>query len=398
MTVRRFLKPVLYEDTGQYWTGQLIFWFILSALPFLGMMLWYQNAHLIYIEHLYLQTVLGLMISQLLALTCLNLWYLPAGPRMILVVALAGLAAAGWTSLRLITYVWLTGETHIWSEYGGWYFGAFYIYLCWCALYHGMNYYGLLQKEHAEHLRDIERGRNEQIKRLQAEASAHQAQLKMLRYQINPHFLFNTLHSIYALIRLRDRERSLAMLDRLGKFLRFSLEYDPKARTTLEDEVALLSLYVDIERVRFPERLRFIVDVSPDAARAELPSLLLQPLVENAIKYAVAGSENGASISVRARVIADCLKITVSDTGADVEPSTTSGTGVGLSNIRQRLEALFPDDHSLTLLENDPRGLSVCIEIPYRPESPHNNNRDNDETSIENRDCGRRAAGARRAA
>jgi LytS/YehU family sensor histidine kinase len=241
--------------------------------------------------------------------------------------------------------------------------------LCWSALYHGLNYYLLLQVEHAAHLQDIERARYEQIKRLKAEAVAREAQLKMLRYQINPHFLFNTLHSIYALVRLKDEKKSLSMIDRLGKFLRYSLEYDPNVKTTLDDEIKTLSLYIDIERIRFSDRLELNFHVDEQASRAQVPSLLLQPLIENAVKYAVAGTEQGASIDISARVADErWLVISVADNGTGFGKARSDSVpshGVGLRNISERLETLFGENYQFQLLDVEPHGLNVEIQIPY---------------------------------
>ncbi|WP_041522059.1 sensor histidine kinase [Gilvimarinus agarilyticus] len=369
MKTTRLLKPVLYDDSGQYWIGQLIFWFGLSVIPFLGMVLWYERAEWIYIQHMFLQAAMGLVLSQVLAYCYLAIWPFNALVRLVLALLLAGLTALAWTALRIVTYIWLTDEEGTWAEFGGWYFGAFYIYLCWSALYHGLNYYLLLQVEHAAHLEDIERARHEQIRRLKAEAIAREAQLKMLRYQINPHFLFNTLHSIYALVRLKEEKKSLAMIDRLGKFLRYSLEYDPNVKTTLDDELKTLSLYIDIERIRFSDRLTLNIHVDETAGRAQVPSLLLQPLIENAVKYAVAGTEQGAKIAISARIAEQrWLVISVADNGpgfGKARSHSVPSHGVGLRNISERLETLFGENYQFQLLDVEPHGLNVEIQIPY---------------------------------
>ena len=154
----------------------------------------------------------------------------------------------------------------------------------WSALYFGINFYLLVEEQ------------IDQLQRLESQATS--AQLAMLRYQLNPHFLFNTLNSISTLVLLKQTERANAMLTRLSSFLRYTLVNEPTAQVTLAQEVETLKLYLEIEKMRFEERLRPQFDIDPRVAKARLPSLLLQPLVENAIKYAVTPQEEGAEITV----------------------------------------------------------------------------------------------------
>ena len=158
----------------------------------------------------------------------------------------------------------------------------------WSALYYAINFY-LQVEEQADRL-----------ERLEAQATS--AQLAMLRYQLNPHFLFNTLNSISTLVLLKQTEPANAMLTRLSGFLRHTLVTQPGGKVSVAQEVETLKLYLDIERMRFEERLRTVFKVEPAAAKASIPSLLLQPLVENAIKYAVSPQEEGARISLTAQV------------------------------------------------------------------------------------------------
>ncbi len=234
----------------------------------------------------------------------------------------------------------------------------------WSGLYFGINYYLLLA---------------EQTRRMTGiAAQASSAQLEMLRYQLNPHFLFNTLNSISTLVLLKQTERANAMLSRLSSFLRYSLVGEREGLATVAQETEALKLYLDIERTRFEERLRATFEITPEAMEARLPSLILQPIIENAVKYAVTPAEDGADIAVDIRVVthgADPrLIITVADTGPGIDfaalqgeaPMTTSGTGVGLPNIRDRLAQAYGDDHRFELEPNDPRGLIVLIDIPYQ--------------------------------
>jgi two-component system, LytTR family, sensor kinase len=203
------------------------------------------------------------------------------------------------------------------------------------------------------------------------EGQASSAQLAMLRYQLNPHFLFNTLNSISTLVLLKQTERANAMLSRLSSFLRYTLVYEPTAQVTLAQEVETLKLYLDIEKMRFEERLRTSFDIDPAAAGVRLPSLLLQPLVENAVKYAVTPQEDGADISLEARLIGDRVRIVVSDSGQGLNgnlSSTTSSTGVGLANIRDRLAQAYGDQQMMEYGSKPDGGFAVTIELPFRNE------------------------------
>jgi two-component system, LytTR family, sensor kinase len=233
----------------------------------------------------------------------------------------------------------------------------------WSALYYAVNYY-LQVEEQADRL-----------ERLEAQATS--AQLAMLRYQLNPHFLFNTLNSISTLVLLKQTEPANAMLTRLSGFLRHTLVTHPGGKVSVAQEVETLKLYLDIERMRFEERLRTVFKIEPAAAKASIPSLLLQPLVENAIKYAVSPQEEGARISLTAQVIGNRLRVIVADTGPGLQAQAAArvsdslsgtravSTGVGLANIRDRLAQAYGEDHRFEI-DNPPEGgFTVTIEIPY---------------------------------
>ena len=228
--------------------------------------------------------------------------------------------------------------------------------VAWSGLYFGINYYLMLEKQ------------SDQLLRLETQASS--AQLAMLRYQLNPHFLFNTLNSISTLVLLKQTDQANAMLSRLSSFLRYTLVNEPTGQVTVEQEVETLKLYLDIEKMRFEDRLRPRFHIDPAVADARLPSLLLQPLVENAIKYAVTPQEEGADIAIDARKVGDRVQITVVDTGPGSDAAYTvraeQSTGVGLANIRDRLAQAYGADHRFETQTNIRGGFSVTIEIPHQ--------------------------------
>lgn len=250
--------------------------------------------------------------------------------------------------------------------------GAFYLDLtllgAWSALYYAINFF-LQVEEQADQL-------------ILLESQATSAQLAMLRYQLNPHFLFNTLNSISTLVLLRQTEPANAMLSRLSSFLRYTLINEPAGKVSLSQEIETLKLYLDIEKMRFEERLRTEFRIDPRAQKAQLPSLLLQPLVENAIKYAVTPLEEGATITVAAQLSDGTVRITVSDTGPglqnpDMSRRTSSmetmSTGVGLANIRDRLVQAYGENQSFRTGTPSGGGFVVTIEIPFEQEELNEN-------------------------
>ncbi len=224
----------------------------------------------------------------------------------------------------------------------------------WSSLYFAINYFLRVEQQ------------IDQMAALESQATA--SALAMLRYQINPHFLFNTLNSISTLVLLKQTEPANAMLSRLSTFLRYTLANEPTAEVALAQEVETLKLYLDIEKMRFEDRLRVNFDIDPRVARAGLPSLLLQPIIENAIKYAVTPSETGADIEVRAQLVGQNVRIIVSDSGSDLRGGAalaTPSTGVGLPNIRDRLIQAYGDAQSFDARMAD-NGFVVTIELPCR--------------------------------
>ncbi len=225
----------------------------------------------------------------------------------------------------------------------------------WSALYYAINYFVRAEEQ------------SDQLIRL--EAAATSAQLTMLRYQLNPHFLFNTLNSISTLVLLKQTDQANAMLSRLSSFLRFTLINEAEAKVTLLQEIETLKLYLDIEKMRFEERLRTDFDVDPSAADALIPSLMLQPLVENAIKYAVTPQEDGADISIKAQLVGERIRIIVSDTGPGLQQGAANpmtSTGVGMANTRERLMQAYGEEQRFDSYVRSGGGFEVVIEFPYQ--------------------------------
>lgn len=233
-------------------------------------------------------------------------------------------------------------------------FDAF-VLMAWSGLYFGFNYYEQLQKQREATLK--------------AAAMAHEAQLQMLRYQLNPHFLFNTLNAISTLVLSKEAALADRMLNKLASFLRYTLVNEPNQKVTLEQELYALGLYLEIEKVRFEDRLMTQFRIEERARQALIPSLLLQPLIENAIKYAVAPREEGGTVTISATIRDGILALALSDDGPGLNMSAPrisgpESSGVGLRNIRARLEELYGNRHSFHLDDSPEGGLAVHIDIP----------------------------------
>jgi hypothetical protein len=200
------------------------------------------------------------------------------------------------------------------------------------------------------------------------ERAAQSAQLRALRYQVNPHFLFNTLNSLSSLIMARREEEAELMIMNLSNFFRASLATDPAADVSLSEEIALQRLYLDIEKARFPNRLHVEVDIPERLQSARVPALLLQPVVENAIKYGVARAKDVVTLTIRAQQEGARLQLVVENSGdpalasaaLDEEPST----GVGLTNVCQRLQARFGVSTSCEYGPRDEGGFRVALTMP----------------------------------
>jgi LytS/YehU family sensor histidine kinase len=204
--------------------------------------------------------------------------------------------------------------------------------------------------------------------------------LQALKMQLHPHFLFNTLHSISALIP-RDPEAADAMLGQLSDLLRLTLDRIGTQEVPLKEELDFVQKYVEIERARFGERLQVEFDIAPETLDALVPNMLLQPLVENAIRHGIARKVDGGRVDVVARREDDELGLVVRDTGAGLAEDAPGLTkGVGLANTRSRLEHMFGARHSIDFSEPPGGGVAVKIVIPFA--SDPRSNPDTDMESV----------------
>ena len=208
-----------------------------------------------------------------------------------------------------------------------------------------------------------------------AQALAYDAQLKMLHYQINPHFLFNTLNAISTLVLEKRNQQAESMLLRLAGFLRYSLDRQPTELAALSAELEAQRKYLESEQTRFDDKLKVTFDIEPGLENARLPSLILQPILENAIKYAITPRTEGGSIVVSAKRDGDVLRILVEDDGPGLPAPDTPRRrrGVGLVNARERLELIYGDRAGLNASNRAPNGCRVELWLPLEEERARRN-------------------------
>ena len=313
---------------------------------------------------LVVDAIAGLALTTLLRYIYQWVWDRPIYQRIMAVLVASYAVAAIWQPVKNYSQFFYYQDFELINEYGVMgYFGgiigySYFLMLGWSGLYFALKFYRLLQHETQRSIR--------------AESMAHESQLRMLRYQLNPHFLFNTLNAISTLILEKNTDDANAMVSKLSHFLRYSLDKDPMQTVDLEHEMNTMRLYLDIEQVRFDERLRVEFNVDDEAKRALVPSLILQPLVENSIKYAVAQRETGGKITIEAKRLNGDLMLRVMDDGPgldSVNGELPEFSGVGLANTKERLAQLYGKKHSCVFSNAEPHGLKIEICIPFEVET-----------------------------
>ncbi len=348
-------KLLLQNKNYQFLALNIAGWLGYCLTSYVGAYYWDKPAT--YYWLLLLGCVMGFLITLVLRLIYRRLWNSSILNIVLVVLFVCYLSSLLWVVPYNISFwEWYKGgwKPETWTAYfmGG--ANMFYILLCWSCLYYGIKFYQGMEKATQ--------------KALKADALAHQAQLKMLRYQLNPHFLFNTLNAISTLILDKSNDRANEMVIRLSNFLRYSLDNDPMQKVTLEQEVMTLELYLGIEKVRFEEKLKLDFTIEEEAKGALIPSLILQPLVENSIKYAITKSESGGTISFTAKVFANELLLELKDDGPGVElvnKELPCGRGVGIANTKERLKQVYEEKHAFTVSNVDPHGLQINIRLPF---------------------------------
>jgi LytS/YehU family sensor histidine kinase len=284
----------------------------------------------------------------------------------LLAVGVHAAAALGFAVVRFVAMLgvrfllWSDGAKPAWLSLSTYIQRQFLMDLDWFL----MVYAGIVGGSHA--IAYYHESQERKLKEAHLETRLVEARLKTLQAELHPHFLFNTLHAISTLLH-RDPDAADRMISRLSDLLRITFDRSGEAKVTLKEEIEFLQKYLDIEQTRFPDRLTVGVEIDPDVLDAEVPRMILQPLVENAIKHGVAPSTGRGHIQITAGRNVNTLWMEVRDNGGGLGGGTLKRlrTGVGLSNTRARLECLYAGQHRLEFSDRE-GGLAVRLEIPLQ--------------------------------
>ena len=316
-------KEILENRNRLFWFAHTVGWLGFAFVHYLGS-LQHDDLRDIFVILIFLNAYAGWLFTVPLRYIYQKAWNLPPIKIALVVIFSSYFTGVLWQVIKNINHweIYKHGyKPDFWYMYTQSSLNSFYIILSWSGLYFGSKYYQMLQVEKQNVLK--------------ANAVAHQAQLKMLRYQLNPHFLFNTLNAISTLILVKENKTANSMVTKLSEFLRYSLDKDPMKKVSLHSEIQALQLYLAIEQVRFEDRLTLEFRIDDDCEQALVPSMILQPLAENAIKHAVAVQEQGGSIVISVSRFANDLLIEIADNGpgAEIENGNLHReSGVGLVN------------------------------------------------------------------
>ena len=349
------------KQSHQFWTLQISGWLGYAAFVFVAIIrpqfddidFNFQGQ----IINLILETLSGFFLSYLQWLFIQRIVHLPVRKTLFFSFLSAAILGLFYNILKLSFFKIIVHQQHwneAWNmlEFGGWLLFSLTTMFAWTSIFFIMLYNTKLQKEHEMLLR--------------AQTAAKDAQLQMLRYQLNPHFMFNTMNAISTLIYKHENDKANEMLDKLCEFFRYTLDQKAKSKTTLQKELELLDIYLSIEKVRFAERLSINMQISNVVLDCQVPSMLLQPLVENAVKYAIEPRKQDGFITIAAEQLNGRLVIDVLDNGNGKNDEVSKGLGIGISNTKARLDAMFNGDYEINITSNSHNGTTVSISIPLR--------------------------------
>jgi hypothetical protein len=346
-----------------FWTLQLLGWsgyYVAMAFSRIGRF----PLSYMFAEKLLL-TLLGVAISLVLR-AVLRRMLADQRSMTALVVTSVGasyLLAAAWTTAANLLTIPIesaffgrsSNYNSIGTLFGGTVYNSFTL-VAWAFLYLGLTHYVALQEERERALR--------------AETMVAEVKLRALQHQLNPHLFFNTLNAISTLIAERRNDDATLMIARLGDFLRATLRQDLATQVPLADELSLAGQYLDIEQVRFGDRLRVTYDIDEDAYRALVPLLLFQPLVENATRHGIGRLERGGTIAISARIVGERLALAVENSAPVDAGMNGRDVGIGLSNVRERLAVLYDDRQELHTTRQPDGGFRVDIVLPFKVNQP----------------------------
>ena len=346
------LEQIRSNRNVLFWSLHAAGWAAYGISQYFGALLYESSSS--YARMIAVSATAGFLLSVPMRYIYRRLWGRP--PRTLILGVLVtcyitGLALRVVINLSYRQFVDPTWHAQTLFELFGGALSSTYLLLCWSLLYFG--------------IKSFESQRKQEEAMLKAVALAQEAQLKMLRYQLNPHFLFNTLNAISTLILDNQNRKANHAVTRLSEFLRYTLDQDPMKKVTLRQEIEALDLYLGTERLRFGERLHLEYAIEEGALDALVPSLLLQPLLENSLKYAVSAREEGGSVRIEGRAREGLLELSVIDDGPGLREGMPAGErrGVGLRNTRERLAVLYGGNYRFAVLNTHP-GLRVEMALP----------------------------------
>ena len=306
-----------------------------------------------YLDQRFVVMAFGIALSLLIVVIMEKTWNWPVWAKIILIIVLSCVMAVPYAAFNWLLLFYLEGDLDQWllTMLASWSQSAHWFLSITMVIVAAQYATSLLARE----------------ERMNAmESAARTMELRALRYQVNPHFLFNVLNSVAALVSDDERDRAQTMLRNLAAYYRNSLTVDPLADVSLSEEIAAQQLYIDIERVRFPDRLEVAIEIPAELRDVKVPSLILQPIVENSVKHSVASSSSTVTLSIIARRVGGSLELIVRDVLADGDTRkrpASAGTNTGLRNVRARLRSRFGDDASVRAAPTD-NGHETVIAFP----------------------------------
>jgi hypothetical protein len=344
----------------KFWIGAAVFWFCFGLIA--GTQVWISMIH----HGHFVPLLIGhfiLLWETWLAFTVVVFWLLQRFPivppthRNLLIHALAacviGLMHA---SIEIVlthvirpydhmTPTW--AQTNIARQFFWSLPSEIIIYAAVAGALQAVSYYG--------------RYRQREVEAAQLQASLTSARLHALEVQLQPHFLFNTLNAVTSLVRTRKNDEAVTMIAGLSDLLRYSLDHEGDPQVTVEAETGMLRRYLEIQRSRFADRMTYSIDVDDSARRAAVPTLILQPLAENAIRHGIARSSEGGSVAVKAFRENGFLRVEIRNSG---KLAAGDANGIGLRNTRERLRQLYGDHHAFSL-EQSNEGVVATLRVPW---------------------------------
>lgn len=345
---------------------ETLFWLGFAFTSFVSLGLFYGSPSLGKISNILFEAILGVVFTRPILWIAPRLVQLSAISRVSALSGLVILLSQVWNVVRMTSFPFFFPGAEIWDQFGGWAFTAGLIFSLWTALFYGVRAYRFAADQRAL-------ANHERFRRLNAEKVSSNAKLKMLRYQINPHFIFNTLNSINALVATNRNKDARMMIDRFSDLLRLTLERDPPLIVPLNDELDTARRYLTVEQMRFRDRLTTEFLIEDDLENVSVPSLILQPLIENAVRHGVEAQSKPCKITVIARANEGVLELVVADTGPGLRDSHAprEREALGVDNVTTRLESVYGNEATFHLKDCEPHGVKAMLRMPLQPPETH---------------------------